>query len=176
MPTCPGAPCENFLYGFKAAPRAACAADSAALAFAHASAPATAGLAPVGWRECGRLWGPQSTRETSRATAGFDKGTLAMTQIGQTGAGEKPARFASKRTGHRPLSNPAAPSARQLSASAMREMPLTLKCQRHAQVGTGKGDTYASKHGSIHTVNDLLTVKRPGRQQRPCFRFHFQES
>ena len=38
---------------------------------------------------------------------GFDRGTLAMAHIGLTRAGGKPARFADKRTGHRPLSNPA---------------------------------------------------------------------
>jgi hypothetical protein len=35
-----------------------------------------------------------------------------MAQIGLTRAGQKPARFAGQRTGHRPLSNPAALSAR----------------------------------------------------------------
>ena len=47
----------------------------------------------------------------SRAAAGFDKGTLAMAQIGLMRSGQKPARSPGKRTGHRPLSNPAAPSA-----------------------------------------------------------------
>ena len=46
---------------------------------------------------------------------GFDKGTLTMAQIGLMRAGQKPARFARQRTGHRPLSNPTAPSSRSLT-------------------------------------------------------------
>ena len=56
--------------------------------------------------------GAAINRVSSWAASGFDKGTLAMAHIGLMGAGEKPARFADKRTGHRPLSTPATPSAR----------------------------------------------------------------
>jgi hypothetical protein len=48
---------------------------------------------------------PQST-EKFHGRSGFDKGTLAMAQIGLTRAGQKAARSRSQRTGHRPLSNP----------------------------------------------------------------------
>ena len=70
---------------FKAARRAARAARLGALAFVHAAAPATARPTPVGWRE-GRILERQSTRK-SRGRGRFDKGTLAMAQIGLTRAG-----------------------------------------------------------------------------------------
>jgi hypothetical protein len=59
-----------------------------ALAFAALAAPATAGPAPVGWRNKRRMSGPRSTGKVPGAAAGFDKGTLAMTNIGLTGAGK----------------------------------------------------------------------------------------
>ena len=46
-----GPACENFLYGFKAAPRGRSRRHLGALAVTHAAAPATAGPTPVGWRE-----------------------------------------------------------------------------------------------------------------------------
>jgi hypothetical protein len=53
-----------------------------------------------------------------------------MAHIGLTGAGEKPAQFANERTGHRPLSNPVAPSAETSPPwTALPPSRLTLKCQ-----------------------------------------------
>ena len=43
--------------------------------------------------------GAAINRESSWAASGFDKGTLALAHIGPTGAGQKPARSATKRTG-----------------------------------------------------------------------------
>ena len=86
MLPCPMLPCENFLYGFKAAPRGRSRRRLGALAFAHAAAPATAGLAPVGWRESNDSWGRSQPRKF-QGRSGFDKGTLAMAHIGLTGAG-----------------------------------------------------------------------------------------
>ena len=77
---------------------------------ALAGAPATAAPTPVGWRDKPEHLVPLR-REVPGPQRDFDKGTLAMTLIGLTGAGQKPARSARQRTGHRPLSNPAAPSA-----------------------------------------------------------------
>jgi hypothetical protein len=50
--------------------------------------------------------GAAETPRKSRSRGGFDKGTLAPTPHRALRAGEKPARFAHKLTGHRPLSNP----------------------------------------------------------------------
>ena len=49
--------CENFLYGFKAAPRGCSRRRLGALAVAPAAAPATAGPTPGGWREKQKLSG-----------------------------------------------------------------------------------------------------------------------
>ena len=105
--------CENFLYRFQGGPTgAARAAASAPLPSLTLSLP----LRPGQRRSAGAKskMGAALNRESSGAASGFEKGTLAMAHIRLTGAGEKPARFADKRTGHRPLSNPATPSARQL--------------------------------------------------------------
>ena len=99
------AACENFLYGFKAARRAARAA-------ATARTPPLPLALPLRRRQRRRLARktevPSDRRPPrgSKGRGGFDKGTLAMAQIGLTGAGQKPARSPSQRTGHRPLSNP----------------------------------------------------------------------
>jgi hypothetical protein len=84
-----------------------------------------------------------------------------MAHIGLTGAGEKPARFADKRTGHRPLSNPATPSARQLPHCAHAgPIPLTLKCHAgRTRKMTLKRQGFAA-HVIPGSVNRLLTVKR----------------
>ena len=58
-----------------------------ALAFAPAGAPATSAPTPGGWRERAGICGPHSTRKDHPGRSGFDKGTLAMAQIGLTGAG-----------------------------------------------------------------------------------------
>jgi hypothetical protein len=103
-------PCENFLYGFKAARQAARAADSAprpSLSLARRSGRANAGRLA----RKAKYLGAAINRVSFWDVSGFDKGTLAMAHIGLTGAGEKPARFADKRTGHRPLSNPVTRSA-----------------------------------------------------------------
>src|SRR2546423_690067 len=101
--------CENFLYGFKAARRAARPAATARTP----PLPLTLPLRRRQRRSAGAkdrsTFGPPPPRG-SKGRGGFDKGTLAMAQIGLTGAGQKPARSPSQRTGHRPLSNPAAPS------------------------------------------------------------------
>src|SRR5262249_3290180 len=98
------ATCENFLYYFKAAPRAARAADTAA----RPPLPLTLPLRPA---HAGRL----ARRAQSFGAAkpgshqgrgGFDKGTLAAAHIGLIAGRLKPARSAGKRTGRRPLSNP----------------------------------------------------------------------
>ena len=84
-------PCENFLYVFKAARRAARAAAMAR----SPSLPLALPLRRRQRRSAGAKSGNASGRaqpRSSRAAAGFDKGTLAMAQIGLTGAGQKPAR------------------------------------------------------------------------------------
>ena len=102
--TSPGL-CENFLYGFKAARRAARAVDAARTPPLPLALPLRRRLAPVGWRDK-QVHRGRNHSERSRGRGGFDKGTLAMAQIGLTGAGQKPARSPGQRTGHRPLSNP----------------------------------------------------------------------
>ena len=68
------APCENFLYGFKAARWAARAGRHGALAFAPADAPAdapaTAAPTPVGWRERRKTFGPPLTDSSYPKLAG----------------------------------------------------------------------------------------------------------
>ena len=88
-----------------------------------------------------------------------------MAHIGLTGAGEKPARFANKRTVHRPLSNPAAPSAQKLvPLTYAGPSPLALKRQEQ---DNRTHEVMAFKCHSTQqlitpvTVNDLLTVTRP---------------
>jgi hypothetical protein len=56
--------CENFLYGFKAAPRAACAADSDGSAALPLRSRAAGLRRPVGWRERQRA-GPLKTEEVT---------------------------------------------------------------------------------------------------------------
>ena len=80
--------CENFLYVFKAARRAARAAATAAFASAPARAPAAAGQTPVGCRDKPSPCGPRPA-EKFQGRCGFDKGTLAAAQIGLTRAGPK---------------------------------------------------------------------------------------
>ena len=75
--------CENFLYGFKAAPRAARAADSAGTAeLPLRSRPAGLCRRPAGAKSKGL--GPQNPRK-SRSRGGFDKGTLAAAPSGLCG-------------------------------------------------------------------------------------------
>jgi hypothetical protein len=104
--------CGNFLYVLQGGTPGRSRRRLGALAFAHAAVPATAGPTQVSWREKRKTWGRYQP-SSSWVASGFDKGTLAMGHIGSTGTGEKPTRFANQRTAHRPLSNPAAPSARQ---------------------------------------------------------------
>ena len=78
--------CENFLYDFKAARRAARAAATAP----WPSLPLPLPLRPGQRRAAGATaedLGAAINRESFEAAAGFDKGTLAMTHIGLTGAG-----------------------------------------------------------------------------------------
>ena len=77
---------------------------------------------------------------------GFDKGTLAMAQIGLMRAGRKPARTPDQRTGHRPLSNPPLRLPRTNPSSPV--SLLALKCQSAQQASFQV------------TVNKTLTVKR----------------
>ncbi len=111
-------PCENFLYVFKAAPRAARAADTAGAA----GLPLTL---PPGWpqrRSAGAktfpVRGRGQNRQESPGRGAFDKGTLAAPLIGLIAGRQKPARSADKRTGRRPLSNPPL-RLRQAAASSM---------------------------------------------------------
>ena len=90
---------------FKAAPWGRSRRRHGAQAVAPAGAPAPAGPTPVGWRERSKNSGRLSTGKF-QGRAGFDKGTLAMAQIGLLRPGQKPARSLDQRTGHRPLSNP----------------------------------------------------------------------
>jgi hypothetical protein len=92
---------------FKAAPRAARAADTAGTAGLPLTLPPGCASTPVSWREGSCPFGAAArTGRTSPGRGGFDKGTLAAAHIGHLRAGQKPARSASKRTGRRPLSNP----------------------------------------------------------------------
>ena len=84
-PWAPGMPCENFLYVFKAAPRAARAADTAGAA----GLPLTL---PPGWpqrRSAGAktfpVRGRGQNRQESPGRGAFDKGTLAAALIGHCG-------------------------------------------------------------------------------------------
>ena len=62
--------CENFLYGFKAARRAARAADSARSPLLPLALPQRRRLTPVGWREKQKMdTGRGPTLQASRATA-----------------------------------------------------------------------------------------------------------
>ena len=97
--------CEDFLYGFKAARRAARAAATAPRPSLPLALPLRPAPAPVGWRERRRPLGRgQSGKFQGRD--GFDKGTLAAAPIGLMRAGQKPARSRVQRTSRRPLSNP----------------------------------------------------------------------
>ena len=125
-PVARAGPCENFLYGFKAAPRGRTRRRHGAHASASAGARTPAAPTPVGWRER-RSTFEAATVQKFQGRGGFDKGTLAMAQIGLMRAGQKPVRSPYKRTGHRPLSNPPLCFARTLPAVARK---LTLKRQR----------------------------------------------
>jgi hypothetical protein len=80
---------------------------------------------------------------------GFDKGTLAMAQIGPVRAGQKPARSRRQRTGYRPLSNP---PLRPCQSSSPPPVPadtdvtnryLTLgPCNKSAQRHPGTSSTF----------------------------------
>jgi hypothetical protein len=83
--------CENFLYVFKAARRAARAADTARSPQLPLALPQRRRLAPVGWRESEAESGPPKPGK-SRGRSGFDKGTLAAAPIGLMRAGQKSAR------------------------------------------------------------------------------------
>jgi hypothetical protein len=84
--------CEYFLYVFKAARRAARAADSARSPLLPLALPQRRRRTPVGWRE-------QRGTDTGRGStpgvqghAGFDKGTLAAARIGLERACQEAAR------------------------------------------------------------------------------------
>jgi|HubBroStandDraft_5_1064220.scaffolds.fasta_scaffold93820_2 hypothetical protein len=100
---------------------------------------APAGPTPVGWREKQKGSRAATVREF-QGRDGFDKGTLAMAQIGLMREGQKPARSPDQRTGHRPLSNP---PLRQHGA-------LTLKHQKlngyHAGCRQAVGNNQDGKH------------------------------
>ena len=62
--------CENFLYGFKAARRAARAANSARSPLLPLALPQRRRLAPVGWREKRRkLWAANGVRQLSECSS-----------------------------------------------------------------------------------------------------------
>ena len=102
--------CENFLYGFKAARRAARAADSAP----RPSLPLALPLRPGQRRSAGakgRVPSGPLKPGSHRGRGGFDKGTLAAALIGLMRAGQKPARSARQAYGPPPLVKSAAPFA-----------------------------------------------------------------
>ena len=98
-------PCENFLYGFKAAPRGRSRRRHGAQAVALAGAPLRPGQRRSAGATSGRSWSRLQLGKL-QGHGRFDKGTLAAALIGLMRAGQKPARSADKRTGRRPLSNP----------------------------------------------------------------------
>ena len=79
---------ENSLYYFKAARRAARAADTAGTVRLPLTLPPGCASMPVGWREDVCLTGPRLEPPGGhRGRGGFDKGTLAAAHIGLMRAG-----------------------------------------------------------------------------------------
>ena len=95
--------CADLLYTFKAARRAARAANSARTPLLSLALPQRRRLTPVGWRERRSTDAGRGLTPGVQGHGGFDKGTLAAAHIGLMRAGQKPARSPSQRKGYRPF-------------------------------------------------------------------------
>ena len=117
--------CANFLYVFKAARRAARAADTARSPLLPLALPLR--------RRRRRSAGAKAERQRAAIDSevpgrgGFDKGTLAMAQIGLTGAGQKPARSPDSVRAIAPVKS-AAPAAEASPICRLCGRTTILKC------------------------------------------------
>ena len=85
-------PCENSLYGFKAARQAARAAASARSPQLPLALPQRRRPTPVGWRGQRSMDTGRGSAPDGQGRGGFDKGTLAAARIGLKRACKEAAR------------------------------------------------------------------------------------